>query len=129
MTHGNPASISSDFITGIIKDEQQDIWLSTWFGAINRLESTTAGQFERFTLFNSKTNAEENNSWLVYEDTQKTIWAGATNDGSLYRFNREQNRFELFDPAIVNLQSMAEDKAGNLWGGNYTSVIRIDRDQ
>ncbi|AXY77999.1 hybrid sensor histidine kinase/response regulator [Paraflavitalea soli] len=122
----NTASISSDFITGIIKDEHEDIWLSTWFGAINRLKKNSR-TFERFRLFNPKTNAEENNSWLVYEDAQKIIWASATNDGSLYRFNRQQNRFELFDPAIVNLQSMAEDKAGNLWGGNYTSIIRIDR--
>lgn len=123
---GNPATISSNFITGIIKDAQHDIWISTWFGAINRLKKNSR-IFERFKLFNPKTNAEEANTWLVYEDAQKDIWAGATNDGSLYRFNRAQNRFELFDPAIINLQSIAEDKAGNLWGGNYTSVIRIDR--
>ena len=123
---GDPASLSSNFITGIIKDVQHDIWISTWFGAINRLKKNSR-TFEHFKLFNPKTNAEEANTWLVYEDAQKDIWAGATNDGSLYRFNRAQNRFELFDPAIINLQSIAEDQAGNLWGGNYTSVIRIDR--
>jgi ligand-binding sensor domain-containing protein len=122
----DPASISSNFITGITKDARQDIWISTWFGAINRLKKNHHG-FEHFTLFNPKTNREETNAWLVYEDAQKNIWAGATNDGSLYRFNRAQNRFELFDPAITNLQSITEDRQGNLWGGNYTSVIKIDR--
>ncbi|MDF2192456.1 two-component regulator propeller domain-containing protein [Paraflavitalea sp. CAU 1676] len=125
---GDAHAISSNFITGITKDDQQDIWVSTWFGAINRLKHNSR-QFEHFTLFNPKTNAYENNTWLVYQDTQKDIWAGATNDGSLYRFNRAENRFELFDPSIVNLQCLAEDRAGNLWGGNYTSVIRIDRER
>jgi signal transduction histidine kinase/ligand-binding sensor domain-containing protein/DNA-binding response OmpR family regulator len=122
----NPASISSNFITGIMKDARQDIWISTWFGGINRLKKDSR-TFERFTLFNTHTNAREINAWLVYEDAQKNIWAGATNDGSLYQFNRTTNSFELFDPAIVNLQCLAEDRAGNLWGGNYTAVIRIDR--
>lgn len=123
---GDATSLSSNFITGIIRDAQDDIWISTWFGAINRLRKNSSG-FEHYTLFNPKTNAYENNTWLVYEDGQKDIWAGATNDGSLYRLNRAQNRFELFDPAIMNLQCITEDRAGNLWGGNYTSVIRIDR--
>ncbi|MBS1603706.1 MAG: hybrid sensor histidine kinase/response regulator, partial [Bacteroidetes bacterium] len=33
------------------------------------------------------------------------------------------------DTTIVNIQCLAEDAAGNLWGGNYSSLIRIDREQ
>ncbi|HVU54261.1 MAG TPA: response regulator, partial [Puia sp.] len=36
--------------------------------------------------------------------------------------------FEPFDLSIINLQCIAEDREGNFWGGNYTSLIRIDRD-
>jgi signal transduction histidine kinase/ligand-binding sensor domain-containing protein/CheY-like chemotaxis protein/AraC-like DNA-binding protein len=124
----NPSSISSNFITNIIRDDQQDTWISTWFGAVNRLKKGSR-LFERFTLFNPSTGTYEANVWLVYQDKLKNIWAGATNDGSLYLFNRKINKFELFDPSIVNLQSIAEDREGNLWGGNYTSLIRIDRMQ
>lgn len=124
----DPNSISSNFVTGILKDYQNDLWISTWFGGVNRLKKNSK-TFERFTFYNQKTLSEENNVWLVYEDAQKRLWAGTTNNGTLYLFNRLANRFELFDESITNLQSIAEDSENNLWGGNYTSLIRIDREK
>lgn len=126
--NADPSSVSSNFITNLAKDSQQDIWISTWFGGINRLKHGSRS-FEHFTLHNPVTNREENNTWIVYEDKRKEIWASATNDGSLYRFNRGAGRFELFDPAVMNLQSMAEDSRGDLWGGNYNTLVKIDRDK
>lgn len=123
----NKQSVSSNFITSITKDYLGDLWVSTWFGGVNRLKKSSHF-FERYTCFNPKTNAEENNVWLVYQDAQKRLWASATNEGCLYLFNRKTNRFELFDNTITNLQSMAEDNEGNLWAGNYTSLIKIDRE-
>ncbi|MEI9806874.1 MAG: two-component regulator propeller domain-containing protein [Bacteroidota bacterium] len=125
----NPAdknTISSNFITSILHDAQKDIWVSTWFGGINRLRKHT-GTFEHYTCFNPHTNSEENNVWLVYEDVQKNIWASTTNNGTLYLLNRTNNRFELFDESIINIQCLSEDSNGDFWGGNYTSLIRIDR--
>lgn len=121
-------SISSNFITSITKDYLGDLWISTWFGGVNRLKKSSR-IFERYTCFNPKTNTEENNVWLVYEDAQKRLWASATNEGCLYLFNRKTNRFELFDSNIVNLQSIAEDSEGNFWAGNYTSLLKIDREK
>lgn len=123
-----PSSISSNFITNLAIDSQQDIWISTWFGGVNRLKHKS-GTFEHYTLFNTVTNREENNTWIVYEDGRKNLWASATNDGSLYLLNRPANRFELFDPLIKNLQCMAEDNKGGLWAGNYNSLVYIDRDR
>ncbi|MBL7742335.1 MAG: response regulator [Chitinophagaceae bacterium] len=125
----NPAgnnSVSSNFITSVLCDTQNDIWVSAWFGGIDRLKKN-ARSFEHYTCFNPNTNAEENNVWLIYEDAQKKIWASTTNNGTLYQFDRNNNRFELFDDRIVNIQTLAEDTRGNFWGGNYTSLIRIDR--
>ncbi|MBV4360662.1 hybrid sensor histidine kinase/response regulator transcription factor [Pinibacter aurantiacus] len=122
----NNASISSNFITSIIKDETGDIWISTWFGGVNRLKKNSRS-FEHLSLVNEKTKSPEVNAWLVFEDVQKNIWASTSNDGSLYLFNKSLNKFENLDPAIVNLQSIAEDHNGNLWGGNYTSLINIDK--
>lgn len=118
-------SISSNFITGVLKDSQNDTWISTWFGGINRLKDNS-GIFEKFRCFNPSTNQEESNAWLIYEDRQKRIWASTTNNGTLYLFNREKNSFGLFDESIVNIQSLAEDRQGALWAGNYTSLMKID---
>lgn len=123
-----PSSISSNFVTSVMRDSQNDLWISTWFGGINRLKNHSQN-FEHFTCVNPYTHSEENNSWLVYEDTQKRIWASTTNNGTLYLFNRAKNRFEIFDNRVINIQSLAEDSEGSLWGGNYTSLIKIDRQQ
>ena len=123
---GNKNGISSNFITTIIKDDRGDTWFSTWFGGVNRYHEAS-GTFERFTCVNPYTKAEENNVWLVYEDAQKTLWASTTNNGTLYTFNRAANRFDIFDKNINNIQCLAEDSRGNLWGGNYSSLVKIDR--
>ena len=122
----NPQSISSNFITSITRDYKNDVWISTWFGGINRLQKAS-GSFKRYTCFNPKTNAEENNVWLIYEDAQKRLWASATNEGSLYLYNRTADKFELFDSNITNIQCLSEDSEGNFWGGNYTTLTKIDR--
>jgi signal transduction histidine kinase/ligand-binding sensor domain-containing protein/DNA-binding response OmpR family regulator len=122
----NPSSISSNFVTSLTRDSQNDLWISTWFGGINRLRNHSQS-FEHFTCTNPYTHTEENNAWLVYEDAQKRIWASTTNNGTLYLFNRANNRFEMFDNRIVNVQSLAEDREGNFWGGNYNSLLKIDR--
>ena len=125
-TASDPNGISSNFITSILKDHKGNLWTSTWFGGVNKFNKAT-GTFERYTCFNPVTHAEENNVWFLYEDSEKTLWAGATNEGSLYYFDRALDKFVLFDNSLTNLQCMLEDSDGNLWAGNYTSLIIIDR--
>jgi signal transduction histidine kinase/ligand-binding sensor domain-containing protein/DNA-binding response OmpR family regulator len=123
---GDDRTISSNFITSIVRDAGDRTWISTWFGGVNRFNPAT-NSFEHYTCYNPVTRSAENNVWLLYEDSRKNLWASATNDGSLYLFNPSNNSFELYDAQIQNLQCMAEDKNGDLWGGNYTSLIRIGR--
>ena len=120
-------SISSNFITSIVKDFNNEIWVSTWLGAINRFNKTTRS-FTRYDCFNPATGEKENNVWLLYHDAQNRLWASATNEGSLYLFNRQSNRFDLFDKTITNLQCLAEDREGGFWGGDYSTLLLIDRD-
>lgn len=122
----NQNSISSNAITYIINDASGQTWLATWNGGINRFNSKTKS-FEHYTCFNPNTSAAENNVWLLYEDSKRTLWASTTNNGTLYAFNKEKNKFEVFDPKLVNIQCLAEDRENNLWGGNYSSLIKIDR--
>jgi signal transduction histidine kinase/ligand-binding sensor domain-containing protein/DNA-binding NarL/FixJ family response regulator len=120
-------SISSNFITSILHDSRKDFWMATWFGGINRYNKQTDA-FDHFTCYNPFTKAEENNVWAIYEDAQQQVWASTTNNGTLYLLNRGTDKFELFDKSLVNIQCLAEDRKGNMWGGNYSSLIMIDRD-
>lgn len=116
-----------NFITGILRDDQDRLWLSTWFDGVQRLDRKT-GRLEHFACVNPETGQEEKHVWMIVQDRERRIWASATNEGSLYRFDPAGGRFTLFDSSIQNLQSLTEDREGNLWGGNYNSLIRIDRE-
>ncbi|MEL1241411.1 hybrid sensor histidine kinase/response regulator transcription factor [Flavobacterium flavipallidum] len=121
----SPNSISSNFITNIICDSNKEIWLSTWAGGVNRINPKT-NAISRYSCYNPYTKQVEKNIWFVYEDSRKNLWASATNEGSLYLFNRTKNAFQLYDRRINNLQCLTETSDGKLWGGNYTSIVWID---
>ena len=125
---GDAGSINNNFITNILRDDGEQIWVATWFGGVNRLDRAK-GKFVHYSCFNSRTGSEEKHIWLLFEDRDKRLWASATNDGVLYLYNRAADRFELFDDSIQSLQSMTEDREGVLWGGNYSTLIRIDRER
>ncbi|MFT3946877.1 MAG: two-component regulator propeller domain-containing protein [Agriterribacter sp.] len=121
----NTGSISSNFITGIAKDSSNDIWVSTWFGGINRF-NTRNNTFKHYACYNPFKKYEETNVWFIYEDNGTRLWASTTNNGHLYLYNHPADRFELFDSTLVNFQVMAEDRSGNLWGGNYNTLVLVD---
>ncbi|MEP7144152.1 MAG: two-component regulator propeller domain-containing protein [Ferruginibacter sp.] len=122
---GDKTSVGGNFITGIVRDAQNNIWVSSWFGGISRFNKSSRS-FEHYPCYNPYINAQETRAWFVYEDRQKRLWCSTSNDGTIYLLDREANRFNIFDSSLVNIQCMAEDREGNLWGGNYTELIKID---
>lgn len=118
--------ISSNFITSIIRDNNNEIWLSTWAGGVNRINPLN-NSISHFSCYNPYTKQIEKNIWFVYKDSKGNIWASATNEGSLYFFDRTKNDFILFDKTIDNLQCLTETSDGKLWAGNYTSLFAIEK--
>lgn len=104
------------------------MWLSLWNGGVNRFNKQT-GVFERFTCVNTITGKEERNVWRLYEDKQQQLWASTFGPGSLYRFNPQKNVFELFDNKLTDLLTIREDSHGELWAGDQSALIRMDRVQ
>ncbi|MGO4773249.1 two-component regulator propeller domain-containing protein [Flavobacterium sp. W22_SRS_FK3] len=117
--------LSSKFITRIIRDNNNEIWLSTWAGGVNKINPKN-NSVTQFSCFNPFTKQIEKNIWFVYKDSKANIWASATNEGSLYLFDRAKNSFTLFDKSITNLQCITETSDGKLWGGNYTALFSIE---
>ncbi|MFV8344350.1 two-component regulator propeller domain-containing protein [Flavobacterium sp. XS2P39] len=122
----SPNKITSNFITSIIRDTNNEIWLSTWAGGVNRINPVN-NTISHFSCYNPYTKQIEKNIWFVYKDSKGNIWASATNEGSLYLFDRTKNSFVLFDKTINNLQCLTETSDGKLWGGNYTSLFAIEK--
>ncbi|WKL49682.1 two-component regulator propeller domain-containing protein [Flavobacterium pectinovorum] len=118
--------LSSSFITGIVRDTNNEIWLSTWNGGVNKINPRN-NSVTQYSFFNPFTKQIEKKIWLVYKDSKANIWASATNEGSLYLFDRPKNTFVLFDKSITNLQCLTETSDGKLWGGNYTSLFSLEK--
>jgi signal transduction histidine kinase/ligand-binding sensor domain-containing protein/DNA-binding response OmpR family regulator len=124
VNYGN--KLSSGFITGITRDTNNEIWLSTWAGGINKINPKT-NTVTHFSCYNPFTKQIEKNIWFVHKDSKGNIWASATNEGSLYIFDRQKNSFVIFDKSITNLQCLTETSDGKLWAGNYSSLFSIEK--
>lgn len=117
-------SIGGDFVTSIKKDFKNNIWLATYEGGISRYIPQT-GKFERYYGFTSDHTPVNSLFWLLYEDGRKNLWAGSIQYG-IYLFNRAANRFEIFDASLKDVLILKEDKSGQMWGGGWSRLIRID---
>ncbi|KOS07521.1 histidine kinase [Flavobacterium akiainvivens] len=119
------SGLSGNFITGIARGNDNDLWISTWYGDVNRLDVKT-GTIRHYDCYNPYTKQLEKNTWLVFKDKDNNIWVSATNEGTLYLFNEDKQAFEVFNKDIRNLQSLTQTKDGKLWGGNYSALYSID---
>ncbi len=116
----DPTSLSNNYATSIVKDFENNIWIATWGGGINRYNRAT-GTFTHYTCGTNKY------VWKLYEDSQKTLWAGLTQGGPLYRYNRDADAFELYDPALVQSITILEDSQKTLWIGTYNDLVKVDK--
>lgn len=124
LNHGN-STLSSDLVTCIRKTYDGDMWVATYGNGVDRYDKKT-GRFVNYGCINRVAWLNDANVWTLYEDKDSTLWAG-TVTGSLYRLNRQANRFDLFDNQLGDILTLAEDSQGNLWGGNFGWLIKIDR--
>lgn len=124
LNHSN-STLSSNLITCIRKTYDGDMWVATYGNGVDRYDKKT-GKFANYGCINREAWLNDANVWTLFEDKDSTLWAG-TVTGSLYRLNRQANRFEMFDNRLGDILSLTEDKEGNLWGGNFGWLIKIDR--
>lgn len=122
---GNANSLSNNSVTSIREDYLNNIWISTFGGGINRFNKLT-GSFEKFKCINSAKGEENIDVWQIFEDKSKNLWACTFGNGKLYLFNRQLNKFEVFDPLFNDLIAITEDKNGGLWAGNSFQLFKID---
>ena len=121
-----PGSLSHNSISCIREDYQGNIWAASFGGGINRYNTAT-GNFDHYACINQHTGEENKYVWLLFEDSERNLWASTFSNGKLYHFNRGQNRFEVFDQQLNDLIALTEDHNGILWAGNSHQLICIDK--
>lgn len=117
---------SSNFVTDILNDSNDNLWIASWGGGISRFNKQHHS-FEHFNCFNTISGQADKNPFLIFQDKDQKLWVGTCLEGGLYYFDKANNRFLLYDAKLKNILSMYEDKAGNTWAGDFSSLIQIDK--
>ncbi|GGI23629.1 hybrid sensor histidine kinase/response regulator [Pedobacter mendelii] len=121
----DPTSLKSNFITSILNDAENNIWISSFSGGIDRFDKRTQ-KFIHYNCYNNIKGVEEANIWKLFQDKDKNLWAGTTRGGALYKYNKQSDKFDLFDNNLKDIHALFQDGEGNFWAGNYTQLIKID---
>ena len=120
----DPGSLSSDFVFSIIEDSKKNIWIGTFNGGID-LYNRQTHSFKHYQCYNNVSFSEDRSIWKLFEDSHHNLWAAATRGGAVFRFNREKDRFEIYNGGLTNITAICEDHTGTLWMAN-TDLIKID---
>ncbi len=117
-------SLSSNLVTGTITDSYGNTWVATYGGGINRFVTGSKSFIHYKCIVPGK---EENNYvWALYQDHNQRLWATTFTGGYMYYYNKQDDRFDLFDKELINIIALTEDKKQQLWGGSAIALIKID---
>src|SRR6185436_12088057 len=112
-----------DFLTAIAEDKTGNLWIGTWGGGINRLD-TRAGKFKRFLPGTNITGD-------IVQDSKGTIWVGA--EDGLY-LSKDLDNFSRFtfpggEIKIITVASIQEDDKNNLWIATTSGIIKLNSER
>jgi signal transduction histidine kinase/ligand-binding sensor domain-containing protein len=137
----DPNSLSSDRVTVIIEDAEQNLWVGTANG-LNHLDRRT-GKFEQFRHDpENPSSLSSNHVRSLFTDRQGVLWIGTgfiydgnNSMGGLNRYNPDTGTFTNYlhrpdDPNSLMgniIQAIFEDSKGNFWVGGSGGLHKMDR--
>ncbi len=117
--------IQSNFVTSIVRDADNAIWVAMWKGGVCRIDPKSK-VIQNFSIYNQITKKAEQESWLLFIDSKKTLWLAVTNGGALYQFDKKQNKFICYSTALRDVTCLYETQDGKIWGGTFNSFFEIN---
>ena len=120
----NPSSLANNFVSTIVKDAK-GTWFGTYGGGICLFNSQTQS-FKRYRLFNPKYNNVQKNIWVLFHSKDGVLWAASPDEEGLFRYNNAIDQFDFVDAKIRGIISLTEDVQGNLWLGNFSTLVKLN---
>ncbi|QJB32153.1 histidine kinase [Chitinophaga oryzae] len=124
----NNQSLSSNSVSGISEDSEQQLWVSTEGGGVCRLDKTR----RHFTRFNTGSGLPGDMVYKVLEDKNKQLWI-STSKG-LARYNPARDNWKIYTQAHglltdqFNYSSGYRDASGTLYFGSVRGLISFNPD-
>jgi ligand-binding sensor domain-containing protein/signal transduction histidine kinase len=119
----NPASLSNNIITGIVEDNEGNLWISTNNG-LNKLNNERTAFTHFFHDDNDPASLTENRIFSLFVDKQNILWLSFLHNG-INKADLNQNPIALYQHIPSDARSLSsnavaaicEDKAGTVWIG------------
>ncbi|GEM_PF-623084 len=113
-------SLSNDYVQCLYEDEEENIWVGTLSGGLNKLDRKTQ-KFIRFGAGHSG-GILSNNIWSIIGDSDSSLWIGSFG-GGLTRFYYKSGRAVNYKYDSTNIHSLShnrirvitKDGRGKLW--------------
>ena len=115
-------SISFDDIIALYEDSDNNIWIGTWGGGLNKMDPET-GKFTRFVNDSKSINSiSDNIVWTICEDMKGNIWFG-TETAGIDKYIPGKNQFVHYrhrenDPGSIPvnfIRNIYRDQKGTIW--------------
>src|SRR5690606_557737 len=119
-------------VTALIKDQKDNIWISTLNGNLFKGTNNTGNYFLEKKISTNTTNQSPINIWAICNDNAGNIWMGGENSGLNY-LNFENNKIIQFGPESEGLQKLPTayvrsifiDDLDHVWIGTFNHGIFI----
>ncbi|MEN3159457.1 ATP-binding protein [Alkalimonas sp. NCh-2] len=99
-------SLSADWVTSLLLEGTNTLWVGTRYGGLNRLDLTTE-RFEQLRFAIDTDDATQNEISVLYQDSSGRIWIG-TNGAGLFYWDPQLQRILAFElPAEIDGVSTA----------------------
>lgn len=125
-------TLSDDFIYTLAEDSQNQLWIGTRNGGLNRLDLGTE-QIQAFLhIPGDPTSLSHNEVLAIHPDSSGSVWVGTRNglnllDRSTGRFTRYRHNPD--DPTSIShntVYAISRDQHGVLWIGTEAGLDRLD---
>src|SRR3954449_7191967 len=130
----NKYSISNNNVTDFIESANDDLWITTWGGGLNKFDRNK----DEFIAY--KNDPKNNNSIsgdflnALKEDSDGNLWIG-TEKGGLEMFDRKNNKFIHYrhkenDATSISsdfVKTIFEDNEHNLWIGTAGGLDMLNK--
>lgn len=91
----NESTISHNYILTVFESKSGDIWIGTFGGGLNKLDTSTGGNNVSFKTYSEKDGLPNNVIKGILDDAQGNLWL-STNKG-LSKFNPADETFQNYD--------------------------------
>jgi len=117
--YGADQGLSSDHVNCLLRDRDENLWVGTRGGGLNRLRD---GRFQAFTSTQGFSNDHVE---AIFEDREGSLWVGTR--GGLDRFTNGTVVTYATEEGLSNdmVWPILEDRKGALWVGTWKGLNRL----